>query len=383
VFAAHGVANVFKYSSDLRMFRRAVKNGTADKTLLGDLAAHHGGMWGEEKFFRPRVRLDDASGSSNDMFKVLDNVIAGGKEVLGYMNGMNQIKNMQQQIVAISQANRVIKMLKSGVDNPRLLKRFKSIGWDDKMLASFKSKIDDGTVTFQKNGNIDMLNLEKWDDLTAENFTLGLHTHSGQLIQFPQIGETAYWMHGTLGSSLTQFRSYPIVAIEKQLGRNIRMADPESFLTASYGLAFSSMLYMSKVQVTSIGRKDRQAYLDERLNAGAIFNGALQWSGIFSGATELMNVSAATGLIPSNWSTGSVGRSGGSAYSLDSNVPAVSVAKNLMKFTTGTMTSISPLNENRFDKAEINAGFGAMVLGNTLPMIWLKNVIHGKLDEVK
>lgn len=389
VIAAHGVSNLMKYAPDVAAYRRAIKNGVADKSLLSELQVHFGGMWDEHLFFRPEVRLDQVMKDSGDMFNTLDNVLAGSKEILGYASGMNQIKNVQQQFTAISQANKVVKMLKSGKENPRLLARFKDVGWDEGTLASIKNKIDDGTITFQKNGAIDRLNLEKWDAKTYEEFAVGMHRHAAQIIQFPLVGETATWQHSTAGAMLSQFRSFGILAMEKQTARGIRMADQEAATAFAGILGLSAVVYMAKVHATAIGRPDREEYIEKRLNPAALFNGALQWSGMFSLASEGVNAASSMGLLPADWGSGGVGRASGAGFSVDKQVPSVSVLLSGMKATGGMLNALSPFNpekangdkKNTFGNREIDSAFASIPLGNTYPAVLLKNALHNVPEE--
>ena len=385
IIAAYGIANLMKYAPDVRKFRNSVKKGTADDSLLNELNVHYGGMWDEHLFLRPEVRLDQAGGTSSAMWGALDNVLAGSKEMLGYMSGMNHIRRLQQQFVAIGQVNRVVSMLKDGTQNTKLLSRFADAGWDERTLRSIKSKIDDGTVTFQKNGAVDKLNLEMWDARTYEQFALGMHRHSNQLIQFPLIGETANWQHKTLGAMLSQFRTFPMLAAEKQAARGIRIGDPEALLAFQYGLGLSALLYTGRVHALSSGRPDREEFMERRLAPGALVNGALQWAPMFSLTSEVVNAATAGGLLPADWGTGGVGRSGGGggspAFSFDRQVPAISVLRSGMQVGTGLLTSISPFNENTWGNAETDNVFRAAPLGNIAPMQLLKNQLHNIPEE--
>ena len=385
VIAAHGISNIMKYAPDVKMYRAAIKAGKGDLGLLGELQAHMGGLWDEHLFLRPDVRLDQTAGESGAMLSAVDNTLAVAKDKLGYISGMNQVKNFQQQITAISQANKVIKMIKGGKDQPKLMARFKDVGWDEGTIASLKSKIDDGTITFQANGAIDKLNLEKWDAKTYEDFAVGMHRHSAQIIQFPLIGETATWQHKTFGAIMSQFRSFGILALEKQTARNIRMADQETAMLFPLSLGFSALIYMAKAHATSIGRPDSDEYLEKRLAPVAIFNGALMWSGAFSLTSEGLNAASAVGLLPQDWGTGAVGRAGGGggapAFSFDRQVPAASVIISGMKASTGLMTSLSPFSDNTLGNQETDSVFRALPLGNTVPAMLLKNALHNIPEE--
>jgi len=213
-----------------------------------------------------------------------------------------------------------------------------------------------------------------------ETFSIGMNRHSAQLIQFPMLGETATWQHKTIGAMLIQFRSFPLLAIEKQTARNIRHADGEAATAFAGSLGLASAIYMTKVHLTSLGRPDREEYLEQRLNPMAIFNGGLQWAGVLGPASEIVNGFSATGLLPADWGSGHVGRGGG-GYSLDANVPAWSVARSGMRVGTDIIKAISPFTDAKYGNSEIDNVFKAAVLGNTLPATWLKNVFHNIPEE--
>jgi hypothetical protein len=382
VLASMGIANIFKYSPDLFAYRKAVKAGTVDKSLLSELNAHLGGLWDEHLFMRPEVRLDQALGDSGGVWGTIDNVLAGSKEYLGYVSGLNQVKNIEQQFVAISQANKLVKMVQAGDNNPKILARFKDIGWDEATIKSVDDKIKSGIISFQDNGSVNRLNLEQWDAKTYEDFTVGMHRHSAQIIQFPLIGETATWQHKTFGAIVSQFRSFGMLAVEKQTARQIKMADTETFTAFSYSLGLSALLYTARVHATSLGRPDAKEYKEKRLSPAAMANGALQWSGVFSLASEGVNAAASVGLIPADWGGGGAGRASGSgAFSLDKNIPAVSQGLRGIQLGAGILTSLSPFNDNQLGNKEIDHAFAAVPLGNTYPALLLKNALHNITEE--
>lgn len=370
IIAAHGVSAVMSYIPELRAYTKAVKAGTADETLLGELQGYLGGMWDEHLFMRPEVRLEDATTGHNG-WQIFDNLTAGTREYMGYASGMNQVKSMQQKIVSIGQANKVMKMLRDGTDTDRLLTRFQDVGWSPEHLNKFKKYIDNGTVTFQESGALDKLNLQSWHSLDVEDFTIGMQRHSAQMIQRPHIGETAYWQHKTLGAMLTQFRSFPLLAAEKQTARRLKINDPEAYMSFLYGIGISSMLYAAKVHTVSLGRPDRKKYLEKRLSKGAIINGALQWSSGLSFLGEAVSASAALGLVPEDWGTGSTGRS----MSAEQFVPGLSVGKKALTVGAGITKSLSPWQEYSPGPKEVNAVFGALPAGNTAPFVALKNIM--------
>ena len=193
------------------------------------------------------------------------------------------------------------------------------------------------------------------------------------------IGETAFWQHSTLGSMLSQFRSFTMLSIEKQTSRQLRFADTETFTAFSFGVGLSSLLYMTKAQATSIGRPDREEYLDKKLAAGAMINGAIQWSGAMGATSEFINAMAATGILPNEMGSGSIGRSGG-GFNLTDQIPSLSVATKGVNLSTNLLSRITPFGEADSMKRDINNAFAIAPLGNTAPAILLKNLLQGTVE---
>lgn len=111
--------------------------------------------------------------------------------------------------------------------------------------------------------------------------------HSAQTIQRGLIGETGAWQHDSLIRSALQFRGYGIVATEKQLVRQLETIGLGGWLGAlSLGMVYAAPIYILRQHINSIGRSDREEYLNKMLamnemvpnlfnmvsNAGALFD---------------------------------------------------------------------------------------------------------------
>jgi hypothetical protein len=378
IMASHGIATMFKASPDLLKFRRemkaAVKAG-ADTSkvqgVLSELKVHFGGIWDEHLLYRPEVRLMDKYGEDGAVAQVFDRVIASASEMMGNINGMNQIKTMQQQFVVMMQADKVIQYLKAGTEDARLLTRFKETGWDEKFLKKLRKRIDNGTITFQDNGAIDKLNMHTWNDAAlVEDFGVGLHRHSNQLIQLPMIGETSYWQHGTIGSMLTQFRTYPLVAIEKQMLRHARINDRELYLTMTYGMGLSAMLSVAKAGVSNIGAKDGMKNFQDSMEPRNLAISSMKWVNVFGPAVEVLDGLSALGITSPVLSSNTVGRTG-RVYQptvgfSDRSIPSVGTAFDIGRGAAGVFKAVNPMYDHTFDQRDFRYVIGSAPWNNTV-----------------
>ena len=121
---------------------------------------------------------------------------------------------------------------------------------------------------------------------------------SGRLIQRNFIGDEGIWMNKWWGKALTQFKSFSIVSIEKQLIHDLR----GDKIQAAQILAWSSLLgfaaYATQMQMQAIGRADRDKFLREKFDtqniAMGVFNKLPQVAGFGLAGDAL----ATLGLMP-------------------------------------------------------------------------------------
>lgn len=148
--------------------------------------------------------------------------------------------------------------------------------WKDAL--SGKTTYRDGVYDFSSRD----INPEVIDEIQEVMFR-----HSAQTIQRGLIGETGKWQHDSLIRSALQFRGYGIVATEKQLVRQLESIGLGGWLGAlSLGMVYAAPIYILRQHINSIGRSDREEYLNRMLamnemvpnlfnmvsNAGALFD---------------------------------------------------------------------------------------------------------------
>lgn len=126
------------------------------------------------------------------------------------------------------------------------------------------------------------LNIEKWDRQVAREFLNAVRQTSNRIAQRNDIGAQALWMSTWWGKILTQYKTFPINALQKQLLFNFHMRDMTAAYNTFWGLTMGAVTYYAYTEVAALGRPDREKYLDERLSPRNLAFGAFQRSNISS-----------------------------------------------------------------------------------------------------
>lgn len=368
-----GMRTMLEEIPNLKRFLREARINEVDPDLIDEIESLTG-LVDEHILYRPGVRLEDAAGEDMSWMEKLDKGFAAGHDMLGYASGMNHIKRFEQRLATKALASKVARLAQGKTVGRLTPERLADIGWEDKTLTSIKDHIN-RHATFDAKGKLQRLNMEQWTDPNVvEDFALGLNRFAHQVVQRPLIGETTGWMHRTLGALFSQFRHFPLVAMEKQLARNVMHQDMATFSTVTYGLAWSGVAYIAKQVANAPGQED--GWLEDRLTAERIAKGAVQYSGMAALIPDGISVLAYAGIVPSEWAF-NAGRTGGhkqSSLSLQV-VPALGAAEDL--FNTATAPTRALWEDYEIGKKDVSALQGATVLGNTLPA----NIIFGLMKQ--
>jgi len=208
----------------------------------------------EEKMFRDDLTFEyeKLSGGTSEYMRTFDNWLNKGQRLQGYTSGFYAVRKIQQRIAVTTGVDKVVKGLRDGSMSPD---RLRDIGFDPALMKSVKDYINNGTVSFDADGNVTKLNLDKWTPEDAENFALTMNRNVNQLVQKAMAGESSMIFHRDgVASLFWHLKSFPMLAMEKQTLRNARMADGEAMATFMYGLVTAGAAYTIKQTIN--GRTD-------------------------------------------------------------------------------------------------------------------------------
>lgn len=246
------------------------------------------------------VRHDEFGESADNMRRVsqiVDNGLAIGSRINTVLSGFKAIQGGSEKIVARS----INKRLKDHLSGVREIpaRDLAEIGLDENTMARLKRHFDDNPKYEEYNGQqVRMLNFEDMEPDLREMVGVGVRRLSGRLIQRNFVGDEGIWMNKWWGKALTQFKSFSIVSIEKQLIHDLR----GDKIQAAQILAWSTLLgyasYATQMQMQALGREDRDKFLDEKFSnnniAMGVFNKLPQVAGFGLAGDAL----ATFGLMP-------------------------------------------------------------------------------------
>jgi hypothetical protein len=226
----------------------------------------------EERFFRDDFAIDqDRVGSpASEFWQTVDHYLNVGQRVQGYISGFYEVRKFQQRVAATSAADKIMTNMK-GLANDLSDARAEDIGLTTNLYKRVKQYVDNGTVEF-KDGSLYKMNLHKWSVEDAEDFALSLNRHVHQVVQKAMVGESNALFHKDgIASLFFHLKTFPLIAMQKQVLRNARIMDTEALYTFLAGLATAGAAYAVKQTINGNG---------DKLSPSAIAKGAFGMSNL-------------------------------------------------------------------------------------------------------
>ncbi|UNI76991.1 peptidoglycan lytic exotransglycosylase [Klebsiella phage KpnP_VR702] len=246
------------------------------------------------------VRHDEFGETADNLSRlsaVIDNGLAMGSHINTWLSGFKAVQGGSEKIVARSINKRLKEHLSGGRKLPQ--RDLDEVGLDEATMKRLQRHFDDNPAYADYNGErVRMMNFDAMEPDLREAVGVAVRRMSGRLIQRNFIGDEGIWMNKWWGKALTQFKSFSIVSIEKQLIHDLR----GDKIQAAQILAWSSLLgfasYATQMQMQAIGRADRDKFLREKFDnqniAMGVFNKLPQVAGFGLAGDAL----ATLGLMP-------------------------------------------------------------------------------------
>lgn len=249
----------------------ALKKSASDpKSELVKELRHMDILVPEERLFRDDLNLEaDRMGDATSyLAQRAQTLLDKGQRIQGYTSGYYAVRNFQQRVAVSSAADKIMTNMK-GLATDLSAARAEDMGLDPKTWARIKKYVDDGTVEF-KDGSLHKLNFDKWDPDIVEDFALSLNRQVNMVVQKAMIGESNILFHRDgLAALFFHLKSFPLLALEKQLMRHVKHSDGEAMSTFLAGLATAAVAFSARQAIN--GR-------EENLTAEKIARGAIGYS---------------------------------------------------------------------------------------------------------
>lgn len=241
--------------------------------MMGPIGEH----W---RTHRISTEVNESLTNASQKVQVVDSALKSGQHLAGWISGMHHLMEWQTKMVA---SNASVKFAEAAFKGEKLNKRLVDAGFNESSWARVQDNIkaharNEAGQPARSAGDVFDLNIDAWDAATARDFTRTIERTAGQLIQRDFTGESARWMQDDLGRMLLSLRSYPVKALNKQLMRNLSIGDAQTAMLMGYGFAFSTLAYVSKTYVQSLGREDQDDFLERRLSGDWLYAGVIGYA---------------------------------------------------------------------------------------------------------
>lgn len=258
----------------------------------------------------------------------MDKMLAQGRRVAEIASGFRLVQGSLEKLSVRSLAYQIKKWALSDAGSIKGLREseIKRAGWyEDNFLDQLKEWMNDNPKTeLYKGRQIDLFNFGEMPAEMQERLQIGMHRIVASDIQRPLLGETPMYMHRWLGQTLTQFRGFSILSLEKQLLHDVRHDRIAGSLIALHSIAFSYMALGIQVLHNSIGREDKDDYVKNQMSGRNLSVGLFNRMGQVASAGIALDFLATLGMLPSELSAAPA-HPGGRVLS-GSSVPVFGVA---------------------------------------------------------
>lgn len=286
-----GAAAAMRVISQMPRLIQDVRLGRANP-LLDSLEVHGGPIGMESRIVVPLQDSDDIRVFGQDAVTYFDRIVRAGANAMPWASGMHHVQMAQTRGFTEEIVKKAMRYIREGKEDTALA----GMGIDGALSARLRAELDN-IAEFDERGVLTALDLNFANDMQAvAEFVQAVHRGASQIIQKQYIGETGKWAHDDLLRLLTQFRSFSIVSMEKQWTRQRADEGTAKAVGLLLGsMAFALPLHIARVNVNSVGRENREEYLEQQLSPGALGRATLNYvslSGLSGDVLDTVNAVA-------------------------------------------------------------------------------------------
>lgn len=346
-----------------KMFSRA-SDGELNDGLMRDIERYTG-LGGDSvsmSVFNHFDNTESGMGRRIDIASHAMNVAGRGTSHLG---GMTPGLIAGQRMMAAGITDRIIRNAFGEADLPA--NRLAMMGLDQPMLSRIAQQVRENAAEVEGSGQrIRSLNFASWSDLDARDALLtAVHREARTLIHGHDVAATGLWMNQWWGRLASQLRTFPLMALSKQLLRGIHDKDMayvyDLMLTGTAGAASA----YAEAHLYSLGMNDsdREKYLAEHASVPRLIAAGIQRNPYSSMFPQLIDTASSYLTGHPVFDARATGLSGGIG-----GVPALDAASNAATALT------NPLHEGVTQRT-LRAWESLLPMGNILPIAVATNML--------
>ena len=292
-----GIKTMFQQMPAFRNLYTLSKNGKFKDELANEIEA----IWGmgtDLARSTPGISIDDygmaeLSGLNSSKGRQANFTLQQGKQFTAMASGMSHVNMALQRMTGRVLVQKMMNMAKGGRQLSK--RRMASLGISPEMMGrvseQMKKHVTEIDGMFGR--RVKAINIDTWDDADARAvFVNSVDRWSKRVIQENDIGNMPLFMTSDMGKTIGQFRSFMLAAHTKQLLAGIHARDLTTLNSWWMSMFFGGLAYLGQTHVNSIGRDDREEWLEERLSASNIGKAAFQRAGFSTFAPMAIDLTA-------------------------------------------------------------------------------------------
>jgi len=370
----HGLPVLHQGVPMLSRMRKKLANGQFNDEFAQEL--DYFWSFGNDPIIMRADNVVAESGEIEEIAGKAHTLIRKAGRVTAFASGMAPLTTAFERMTAMAMVHNFAKM--AGGKSVYNKRRLAALGINDKrtqelILDNFKNKVEvEGALS---GGNIKGFNFQAWEPEARELFINAIYRGVHKSIQRNNIGDMAEWMTDDYAKTVLQFRTFVVGAYEKQLLRGVAMRDGRTMAAWLLSAGFASMSYYAQTHLRSLGRDDREQYLEENANMNKVLTSGLARSSFMTLLPGIIDTGMqVTGHDP--LFAGS--RASGQSQSLVGGIPTLSM---LDGFYQGAETLGSHLNEDyQMTQSKLRALLKNGLWSNMVGVEQGINYIAGKSD---
>ena len=290
VLFEYSLTTLMKTVPQFRNLVRKAQNGELDNKLMREMMAVTGvgsdGMVSKVTTMRSRLEGDVASGMEiAGEITEMDVLLGRGRIFMSVASGLQGVTDILRRGTTLNYATEWSDAVRRGKVPFSPIKR-EQLGISN-AVASDIGKMIRKHATYNKDGALDALNIDKWELQDAKNvFSMSARREATQLVQEMNNGSVNGLLRSEIGKTFFQFLSFPMASMEQQAMRlGVRFVNGDAQQVArimAFSALMGSMMYMSRTYLNSMGRSDQQEYLQRNFQMDRFAQGALSQIGAAS-----------------------------------------------------------------------------------------------------
>lgn len=285
-----GIPEIPRMVADIK---KAVKEGktSTDHPLLGELEAHLGHAFGTDGYFMASPwdtngRNRDIRGSeqTSKLIRGL-NTISHAQSIL---SGFRAISSTQQRFAAQLSLEYILNNLHLSEPDIKL----KDMGINAELFAKLKDLDASGKVIERgADGKATYFHARRMDPELLDELGTVIHRAVNQQIQGTFAGEKGIWQHNSMMRMTLQFRGFPTVALEKQIGRQVgNYGYARAAIMLATSMAMAMPIVIARTYLSSLGRHNQEEYLERQLAWDEVIKKTANYVALSGLAGDLVDV---------------------------------------------------------------------------------------------